>query len=796
MADAASDAELPVSRREAEVLAALSERLTNAEIAERLFISVRTVESHVSTLLRKLGASDRRELARRAAASQGVRRAGTVVPVALTSFVGRQDERELIAKRLREARLVTLKGPGGVGKTRLAIETAADAARSRDTDVAFADLTAAGDGGDVLRVVAEAAGVTEEPGRTLADSLLGHLGAAPTLLVLDNCEQILDDVAELVGWVLAATTEVRLLITSREPLGLPGEVVVSLAPLAVPDSADQSAVAVATSDAGRLFVDRASAVDAAFVLSDANAAAVASVCRRLDGIPLAIELAAGQVDLLDPAQIDALLDQSFAVLRSSGRGRPAHHETLEAMLAASFDRLDPNALVTMRRLGVFRGTFTLDAVQAVVTDDTITAAAVLDAVRTLVRQSLLVVVEGAGGRRYRLLETVREYAWSEVLAAGEGDVARASHFDWAMDLAKRAGDGLIGESQVQWLNALDYDLDNLEAAFEWSLGDPGRAGRAMDAVSALANYWMARGTHRVPGTRWAEATAMAATEVDPATRTQALMNAVFLVMWSDLGGAVTLLAAAQRLAAGDARAEAYATVAQSFVGVLRGERIDLRALELAIETLLDDEVTCVWARTAEAWGLSISGDQERAHELMSGMCERFRELGDEHLRGAFLSVAADIALASGDTDAAFAQARESLELSLTPACASCESQAQMSLALLDAAGDDAERVARARRGVALAAGIAETVNVLAGLKVVSGTLALTGDFEPAITLAAAADALRSASGFGTLPSREALLLRGMDLARSSLDAETFDAVWAAGAALGYEQALELAITGK
>src|SRR5205085_290528 len=183
------------------------------------------------------------------------------------------------------------------------------------------------------------------------------------------------------------------------------------------------------------------------------------------------------------------------------------HETLEAMLAASFDRLDATARATMNRLSVFRGTFTLDAVQAIVADDDMTAAAVLDVVRTLVRMSLIVVVEGAGERRYRLLETVREYAWRGVVAAGDGDVVRDRHFEWAMDLARRAGEGLTGTSQVQWLNALDYDLDNLEAAFEWSLDNPGRAGRAMDAVSALSSYWMARGTHRVPGTRWAEATA-------------------------------------------------------------------------------------------------------------------------------------------------------------------------------------------------------------------------------------------------------------------------------------------------
>jgi hypothetical protein len=363
-----------------------------------------------------------------------------------------------------------------------------------------------------------------------------------------------------------------------------------------------------------------------------------------------------------------------------------------------------------------------------------------------------------------------------------------------MDLARRAGEGLTGTSQVQWLNSLDYDLDNLEAAFEWSLEDPDRAGRAIDAVAALSVYWMARGTHRVPGTRWGEATATAATNVDRATRTQAIMNGIVLVMWSDVGAAASLLAVAQGLAVGDTRAEAYAIVAAGYVAALRGERVDLAELELAVDALADDETSCVWASAALAWACAIHGDYVRAHELMSGVCQRFRNLGDEHMCGGFLSVAADFALAGGDADAAFAEASESLDLALTPACASCESQAQASLALLDAAGDGAARVARARRSVALAAEITETINVLGGLDVLSAMLALTGDVETAITLAAASDALRTASGFGrAMPARAALYERGIEFARSRVDAATFEALWDAGASLSYEHVIEVAI---
>jgi hypothetical protein len=182
---------------------------------------------------------------------------------------------------------------------------------------------------------------------------------------------------------------------------------------------------------------------------------------------------------------------------------------------------------------------------------------------------------------------------------------------------------------------------------------------------------------------------------------------------------------------------------------------------------------------------------------MSGVCRLFRELGDEHMRGGFLSLASDFAAASGDVDTALAEASESLDLARTPACASCESQAQTSLALLDAAGDSAARVARARRGVALAAEITETINVLGGLDVLSATLALSGDLDTAITLAAASDALRTASGFGeAMPGRAALHQRGIELARSRVDAATFDALWDAGASLSYAHAIELALGGE
>ncbi|MFF0309654.1 ATP-binding protein [Streptosporangium sp. NPDC004379] len=419
-----------VSAREAEVLEALGARLSNAEIASRLHISVRTVESHVSSLLRKYGVADRRALAAlaggaapaeavpppRPAAPPG-RMAG--LPAALTSFVGRERERAAVLAAFGESRLVTLLGPGGVGKTRLAAVAAGEAAPSFPAGGAFVDLVPVG-GGFVAQAVAAALGVTERPRQPLEDAVAERLGRGRSLLVLDNCEHLLDAVAGFVERTLSVCPGARVLVTSRERLGVPGERVVPVAPL--PPG----------SDAERLFLDRAAAADPGFT---ADPAVVAELCARLDGMPLAIELAAARSASLGADGLLATLDDVLRLL-AGGRGAVERHRSLRAVIGWSHDLLGEEERTLFRRLAVFTGGFDLDAAVAVTRAGG--RGPVADVLGRLVDKSL--VVRRGGESRWRLLETVRAFAADRLAAAGETDETRRRHLEWATAVATALAD--------------------------------------------------------------------------------------------------------------------------------------------------------------------------------------------------------------------------------------------------------------------------------------------------------------------------------------------------------------------
>ena len=717
----------------------------------------------------------------------------TNLPLQLTSFVGRHHEVSGLVAQLEASRLVTLTGVGGTGKTRLAVEVADSLVERYPDGVWFVDLSSAAEDEAVLGLTAAALAIKSEPGRAPLDSLLARLASSRTLLVLDNCEQVLDAVADLAVRILSRSPEVRILATSREALAIPGEAVRPVPALGIPGTGTTSVEAVAATDAVRLLVERASAVDPDFRLGDDNVAAVVSICRRLDGVPLALELAAAQMGALGPAQIDARLSDRFALLRSAARGDP-RHRTLETVLAWSYDLLDESERALLDRLAVFRGTFSMDAAEAVVTDDPIVRADVLDLIARVVRKSL-VVAEGRGPeRRYRLLETVREYAWHRLDAASELDRRRDRHFEWVLDLASRAASGLSGEDQVGWLDALDDDLENIEAGLAWSLGDPERAARALDAVNGLTNYWMARGTHRTQGTRWSEATAAAATGLDVATRTEALMNAVLLVMWSDLDAAAALADAATRVAGDDPTGRAHAEIAAAYVAWFRGEASAADHADAAIALLDADDPSALWARAASAWACAHAGALEEAHVMLIDVAQQFRQPGDDHLFGALQSFAADFGAANGDVDRSASEARECLAIAQRVSCASCESQALASLAIVDPCEDMGGRVIVARRAVQLADGIGEVFNVLGGFEALVGALAAAGEAEDAVLLAAATNAVRSATGFApSMPGRAGAARDGVERARQELDSARFEKATAIGGAFDYDAAVRFAL---
>ncbi|WIY06795.1 LuxR C-terminal-related transcriptional regulator [Amycolatopsis mongoliensis] len=384
------------------------------------------------------------------------------LPVQLTGFVGRESEAAEVRGRLAGGRLVTLAGPGGSGKTRLAAQVAAAAAGRWPDGVWWAELDAVAGRAEVAELVAATLGVPVEPRAGAARSVATELRDRRVLLCLDNCEQVLDGVADLAVALLRSCPEVAVLATSREPLGVPGETVWRVPPLAV-----EEAVA--------LFVERAGAVRPLFTLDTSSAAAVRSVCARLDGIPLAVELAAAWLGTLTPHQIDAGLDDRFALLTRGPRGGPARQQTLAASIAWSHDQLDGEDRVVFRGLAVFAGGFTLDAAGG---------PAVLPALGRLVDKSLVLAENG----RFRLLETLREYAAARLAEAGEADAVRDRHLDHFLALAEAAEPDLDRDKDA-WRARMEPERDNLRAALEWGLGreDPTRGRRLAAAVAWLWN---------------------------------------------------------------------------------------------------------------------------------------------------------------------------------------------------------------------------------------------------------------------------------------------------------------------
>ncbi len=397
------------------------------------------------------------------------------LPVQLTSFVGRADELAEVEELLARERLVTLTGSGGCGKTRLAVQAAAEQADRWPDGVWWVELGPVTDPPLVAEVVASATGAMVEPVGGALRALGLQLRDRRLLVCLDNCEHLVDACAEVAEAVLRSCPQVAVLATSREPLGVPGEAV-----WRVPSLVEDEALA--------LFVERASRVRPWFTLDATNEAAIRTMCRRLDGIPLAVELAAAWLRTLTPAQIAAGLDDRFALLVRGPRGAMPRQQTLEASIDWSHDLLDEIDRVVFRRLAVFSGGFTLDAARTVCVGGAVAEADVLDALGRLVDKSLVLAEERDGQARYRLLETIRQYASDRLTDAGEVAAARDRHLDHYLAFAEATEAQLVRADQDAWLARQEAEHDNLRAALDWGLSTP-EPERGRRLAVALTWLW-------------------------------------------------------------------------------------------------------------------------------------------------------------------------------------------------------------------------------------------------------------------------------------------------------------------
>ncbi len=690
----------------------------------------------------------RRDRDRIGAPPDGARRQN--LPLQLTSFVGRELELEHLAGLLARTRLVTLTGVGGAGKTRLALEAAGATLTDPDSEAWLVDLAAVVHGSQVAARVAQILGLPEQDLRAPGEALAQHLRARRALLVLDSCEHLVDACAELAADLLATCRHLRVLATSRRPLGVPGEVSYPVPALAVPDGRPDPLTGEWAGDyaAVQLFLDRALAIRPRLDATPHRLATIARICAALDGLPLAIELAASRIDVLTVEEIEANLGDRFRFLRARA-GRPLRrHLTLVATMEWSYRLLSADEQAVLDALSVFAGGFRLEAVAEVCE---LAPEAALDIVAGLVDASLVLAEEHAGRTRYRLLETVRQYA-AERLAAS-GDLARlerahARHF---LGVAQAAEPMLTGSNQRAWLDRLAAEHDNLRRALDWFVGESdGQA--ALELTGALFRFWYLRGAYR-EGREWLERALAIAPDAGTAARAKALRAAGTLAfLQCDYVQAQHLLGVSMRVArALDDRREV--ALALQILGSVARERAEygtaVRFHEESLEhwRALDDRHEIARSLNYLAFAAWLAGDHVRSQRLTREAMPMTRLLGDgEGIAWSLLNEAA-AALHGGRSDLAGRLCEEPLALSRDIGFREGVAWSLDLLGVLAERAGDLDRAARClAESLAAHTELGDRWRAASVIEALGRVAVRSGDPERAAHCLGAAEALREATG--------------------------------------------------
>lgn len=689
--------------------------------------------------------------------SRGVRNSAPGnLPTELTSFVGRAMELARLTELIETARLITLTGAGGVGKTRLAVRAGAAWAAIFPHGVWLVDLAALTAPDLIAPTIAATLGIRERAKRSTREALLEGLRGRHALIILDTCEHLIDACASLAEDLLRSAPQVRIITTSREALGIAGEVVYRVPSLSLPGTS--SAVAaewVLESEAMQLFVERAAAIDSTFVVDAQSLEAIARICRRLDGIPLALELAAARVVVLSLEQIESRLQDRFRLLTGGSRTTVARQRTLEAAVSWSHQLLSDAERRLLRRLSVFPASWTLEAAEQVCRSDEGDASLTLELLSRLVGKSLVALENDVEGRRrYRLLETVHQYGRERLLDAGEVDRLRDCHFHYVFREFSGAQSVLRGAGQIACLRRLRIEQENVRAALEWGFSSESLARHSAELAGALFWFWTKRGLFE-EGKRWLEQAAR--TPVPSRVRARALIGLAHMQDFQgDHRGAA--LSADEALAAGREVGDAWAVSVGLFLQALATFELGhfdearqhaeaaRRAADAGCDPIEHGGPLLVLANLA-----LIANEHDRAQQLYDESIEVHRRGSDAWGLAILLSVAAGLRIIRGDLAVARKQATEAMELS-----------------------DELEDP----RGVAWS------------LEVFAGVLAAAGNAGAAARVWGASDALLETAGGAVLPTIGWIRERHIGPVRLSLGAPAFEALRAEGRAMTVTETID------
>ncbi len=720
------------------------------------------------------------------------------LPIQLTSFIGREREIAEAKRLLPGTRLLTLTGVGGVGKTRLALQIAAQVLDEFKDGVWLVELAPLSDPTLVPQTIASALGAREQPGRSIIATLIDFLQPKQLLLALDNAEHLIEACAQLADTALRACPNLRILATSREGLAIAGESTWRVPSLSLPDLQRLApAEHLMEFEAIRLFVERAKAVFPAFKLTDQNAPAIARICHQLDGLPLAVELAAARANVLSVEQLADRLQDRFRLLTGRGRTTLSRHQTLQAAIDWSHDLLSEKEGILLRRLSVFASGWTLEGTEAICSSDGIEASDILDLLAQLVDKSLVMMETHRGEARYRLLETVRQYGREKLRASGDETAVRGRHRDWYAELGERARRHRWTREQAAWLDRIEVENDNLRAALEWSLReDPDMAARL---AVALGWFWSIRG-YLSEGRQRLETVLAQPASIPPSLRAEVLYWTARM-MWEQGSADAAWSLFEESLAIFRAQGSAYwAASVLLEMGTLRRVQEDVEAAEplykecLEIARVLDARVLMGWALQGLGRIAMDQGDSARARARFEEGLPILRAQGD--IRGVAHVLRGMAALARLRKD--YAEARRLFVEALTyhreigdRSGMGLTTHSLGHLARLE--GDYATARALQRESLGIFRGIGSGTIVVC-LEELASMAQAAGHPERAARLFGAIEAVRETIGSAAPASDKQEYGPDTIAMRAALGEESFATAWAEGRAMMLEQAVEYALT--